>query len=165
MDELQSLDEFKKSLEGKTIDELKQIEQAIIAEADKIDTDVAAKKYKMSTKDWSKIGESIRYFLNKETVDWQYTLGLIGMYDFWDPKKPKREISFPMIDSTLRTIGRLMFTGYKEWAMVVAINKYIEPISQDYRETSQLAYDVADKHNAVLDAMAKAIPIGQTINS
>ena len=48
--------------------------------------------------------------------------------------------------------------------MVVAINKYFEPLHQNYQDATEKIYMVAAKHNAVLDQMKKIQPIGKVGN-
>ena len=50
------------------------------------------------------------------------------------------------------------FKGICEWREVTIVNAYFEPIKEQYIEVSTKIFDVADKHNAILeklDAMEK----------
>lgn len=153
------LKKFEDSLKGKTIDELKKLEQEIIEEAEKIDKEVQEQTFKLPKENYDIVSSSIHMLLNKKTVQWQFTLGMVAMYDFWDEKKKPATIQYPMLDGTLRALGELSFTGYSEWSAVVAINKYFDPIREEYIKATEKVYDIASKHNAVMDAIQKNTPI------
>lgn len=162
----EELEKYKASLEKKTLPELEEIEKEIIAEADKIDDDLTKKTFELPKKNYEIIAESIRFFLDKQSVQFQYALGLAAMWEFWDPEKYPKTIPYPQLDSILRLLGQQQYSGYVEWAKVIAINKYFEPIQQDYIDASQAAYDIASKHNVVIDAIQKHTPLPQQqINS
>ena len=118
------LTEYAESLKGKTLDELEKIESELIAEADENDQTVSKLEFDLPKDNYKVVAEGIRMLLNKQTVQWQYTLGLVGLYDFWNPEKRAKKIPFAQLDAILRTLGQMQFTGYNEWAAVVAINKY-----------------------------------------
>lgn len=153
------LDAFKESLKSKKLEELQKLEQEIIKEAEETDNKVAQTMYDLPTENYKVVAEAIRYFLNKQTVQWQYTLGLVTMYDFWNVDTKPDKINHPTLDATLRTLGEMQFTGYEEWARVVAINKYFEPLHEAYAKTTEQVYDVASKHNMVLDEMEMKTPV------
>ena len=157
---VEQLKAFEQSLKAKTLEELKALEQEIIKEADDIDKEVSSKEFKLEKTNYAIVAQGIRDLLNKKTVQWQFTLGMLAMYDFWDPKKNPGKVVYPMLDGTLRALGDATFTGYEEWASVVAINKYFEGIRQEYIRTTEKVYDIASKHNAVIDAINKKTPIG-----
>ena len=157
---VEQLKAFEQSLEAKTLEELKALEQEIIKEADDIDKEVSSKEFKLEKTNYAIVAQGIRDLLNKKTVQWPFTLGMVAMYDFWDPKKNPGKVVYPMLDGTLRALGDATFTGYEEWASVVAINKYFEGIRQEYITTTEKVYDIASKHNAVIDAINKKTPIG-----
>ena len=155
------LKEFSDSLKGKTLDELKELEQEIIKEADKIDKEVMDYTFKLPTKNYSDAAKAIHLLLEKKSVQWQFTLGMVAMYDFWDENKNPKTVKYPMLDGTLRALGEMAFAGYAEWAAVVAINKYFEDIREEYVTVTEKAYDIAAKHNVVMDAMNMETPIGK----
>lgn len=150
-------EDFKKTLDGKSLEELKKIEQKVIAECDAIDKEVTETSFDMPTENYAEVAKSIKHFLDKQTVQWQYTLGMVAMYDFWKDECPKK-IPYAQLDSVLRTIGNMQFTGYEEWAMVVAINKYCEPLRAKYTEITQRVYDAASKHQMVMEALGLVQP-------
>ena len=155
-----NFEDFKKSLEGKSLPELQEIEKQIVAEADKIDKEISETTFDLPKENYETVADAIKYFLNKQTVQWQYTLGMVGMYDFWDGKQ-QTKIPFAQLDSILRTLGGMQFSGYEEWAKVIAINKFFESLREQYVEVTQKAYDVATRHQMVMDAMGLNTPVTQ----
>ena len=159
------LQEFDASLEGKTLEELQAIEQDVIAEAEKMDKEVSETEFKLPKKNYAIVAKAIHTLLEKKTVQWQFTLGMVALYDFWDEKKCPGKVKYPMLDSTLRTLGESSFTGYEEWAAVVAINKYFDDIRESYIEITEKVYDIASKHNLIIDRIQKMTPIGEVKNA
>lgn len=147
------LKEYEESIQGKTLEELEKIESELIAEADENDQKVSKLEFELPKENYKVVAEGIRMLLNKQTVQWQYTLGLVGLYDFWNPEKCSKKIPFAQLDAILRTLGNMQFTGYNEWCAVVAINKYFEPLHNDYVEATEKTYDIASKHQIVMKKM------------
>ena len=154
-DKQKELAKFKKSLEGKTLDELKAIEKEIIKEADAVDKKIAEAKFKLPVKGQKETFSAIRTLLDKQTIQWQYTLGMMNLYDAWNPDERKEEVEYPVLDAMLRTLGALQFTGHEEWRMVLDITDYFEPIKKEYVELGESVYDVANKHNEVITIIEK----------
>ena len=155
----EQLDKFKDSLKPKTLSELQKLEQQIVKEAEETDERVAKTMYDLPTENYEIVAEAVRYFLNKQTVQWQYTLGLVTLYEFWDETNKPEKINHPTLDATLRTLGEMQFTGYEEWARVIAINKYFEPLHEAYAKTTEDVYDIASKHNMIIDEMDLKTPV------
>ena len=151
---IEELKAFEQSLEAKTLEELKVLEQEIVKEAEEADKEVSSKEFKLDKKNYKIIAQGIRNLLDKKTVQWQFTLGMVAMYDFWDPEKNPGKVLYPMLDGTLRALGDATFTGYDEWAMVVVINKYFEPLREQYTVVTQRIYDAASKHNVVMNMLS-----------
>lgn len=147
------LDKFKKSLENKTLDELRELEQKFIKEADEQGEQLSKMEFDMPTENYEVVAEWVRTFLSRQSVQWQYALGLVVMYEFWDPKKRQEKIPYPHLDSVLRTFGEMRFTGYEEWAAIVAINKFFEPLAQAYADATQETFDIATKHDMIVKQM------------
>lgn len=158
------LDDYKKKLKSMSIDELQKIEQKIIKEADEVEQAIALRMFDLPSENYKIVAEAIRYFLNKQSVQWQYTLGLVTLYDFWDEENKPEKINYPTLDSTLRTLGEMQFQGYDEWARVIAINKYFEPLHEAYANATEEVYDVAAKHNMILEEMEMKTPINKLNN-
>ena len=149
------LKEYEESLKGKTLEELEKIEDQLMVDADENDKIISQTEFDLPEENYTYVAEAIRHLLNKQTVQWQYTLGLVALYDFWNPEKKADKIPYAQLDAVLRTLGQMQFTGYQEWAEVVAINKYFEPLHNGYVEVTEKTYDIASKHQAVMQAMDK----------
>ena len=77
----QQLKELAASLKGLSDAELEAREQEIIKKADENDAAVAKKEFKLPTVNYKIVAAGIQSLLNKQTVEWQYTLGLLSMYE------------------------------------------------------------------------------------
>ena len=146
-------DEFVKSLEGLDEKALREMEQKVIEESDKFQKNLNTTMFALPSKDYENVAKAIHKLLDKQTSQWQYTLGLVTMYEFWDEKKRPKEVNYPTLDGTLRTLGALSFTGYDEWKAVITINDYFEPMRKKYVELTNEIYFNAEKHNAVMDKL------------
>lgn len=156
----QELEKFIKTLKDKTLEELEKMEQEIIVEADKNGENLGKLEFDLPSENYENVAIAIRKFLNKQSVQWQYTLGMVAMYDFWDPKKHSNKIPYAHLDSILRTLGGLKFEGYDEWAAVVAVNKFFEPLQKAYMEATQETYDIATKHDSIMKEMELRQSVG-----
>lgn len=153
LEKVKQISEFKNSLKEKNLEELKQMEQDIIKKAEEIDKETSNLEFEMPKENYKEAATGIRMMLDKKTVEWRFALGMVAMYDFWDPNVRSKTIKYPMLDSTLRTLGELQFTGYSEWAAVIAVNKYFEGLRQQYVDATEKIYDVASQHSAILDEL------------
>ena len=160
LDKPKELDEFKKKCQSMTREQLEELEQEYIKKADEIDKETAAAMFELPTENYKNVAAGIRMFLDKQTIQWQYTLGMKVLYEYWNPEVQPKEINYPTLDSTLRTIGELQFTGYKEWCAVVDINKFMEPLRDKYVEVTEKVYDVAAHHNIIMDELKLSSPVG-----
>ena len=108
MDQLKKqkeLEEYKALINEKNLQEVLEIEQEIIKEADELNEKIQKYEFKLNNKGYKEAAEAIRYFLNAQSVTWQYTVGMITMYEFWNPDKNPKTVLYPMFDGTLRTLG------------------------------------------------------------
>ena len=144
--------EFKASLANMTKDELDALAAKLTEESKETDTKVANLNYTLENKGQKAAWDAIKTFLDKQSVKWNYALGLITLYEFFD--KSQKEISFAMLDTILRLLGSLEYTGYAEWKMVTTINDYFPPIAADYRDVTDQIYDVAERY-ALVDSQLK----------
>lgn len=147
---------FEATLTGMDGEALKNLEQEIIKEADEVEKKVRSKVYKLPKKNQDEVAKAIRMLLNKQTIQWQYTLGFVNMYEFWTGTQ--KEVNYDNLDSTLRTLGQLQFTGYDEWKAVTLINDYFAAIRDEYADDTQEIFFIAEKHNSVMNAMDKLNP-------
>lgn len=158
-DEVLDFEKYKKSLKKMSLKQLEAEEQKIIKQIEDHDGKLKDKEFNMPSENYKIVAEAVRSLLNKNTVQWKYTLAMAAMYDFWDPEKQPKKIPYPQLDATLRTLGGMQFTGYEEWAKVIAINKYFEPLHEDYNNAIAKSYTLATKHSAILDEMQLKSPV------
>lgn len=144
--------EFKASLTNMTKEELEALAAKLTEESKETDSKVANLNYTLENKGQKEAWNAIQSFLDKQSVKWNYALGLITLYDFFD--KSQKQISFAMLDTILRLLGSLEYTGYAEWKMVTTINDYFTPIAADYRDVTDQIYDVAERY-ALVDSQLK----------
>lgn len=155
----EELSKFKETLSGKTLDELSKLEQDIIKKAEELDKKVSATKFDLPAKNYKEAATAVRAIFDKKTLQWQGALAMIPLYEFWDPAKKADKIAYAELDATLRTLGEMQFTGYVEWAQVAAINKYIEPLRDAYGDLTLKVYDIAARHNFIMDEMQLKTPV------
>ena len=139
--------DFKKSLSGKTEAELNTMLEGIIEESKALDAEVGNLIYDINAEGQEEAFTAIKYFVNKQKVRWDYTLGLIELYEYFD--KAQTEMTFAMLDTVLRMLGQLEFDGYVEWKKVAAVNTYFTPIAAEYRKTTEKIYDIAERFQAI----------------
>lgn len=160
-EEKRRLQEFVESIKGKSKEELEALEEELIKQADEADKACSEYEFDVPTAKYQEVARAIRYFLDKQTVQWQFTLGMKSLYDFWDTKRPAK-LPYPILDTTLRNLGGLQFTGYDEWCKVLIINEYFESMREKYTELARKPYEIAGKHDAVMNALGLQNPISGT---
>lgn len=153
IERVKKMSDFKKTIQNATIDELKKLEQDVIKEADKVNKEVQETTFVLPEKDYGITACAIRYLLDKVSVQWQYTQAMVDMFDFWNPDEKPESVVYGLLDATLRQLGQMEFKGVEEWKAVTTVNAYFEPIKEQYIEVSTKIFDVADKHNAILEKM------------
>lgn len=157
----QIYDEFVESIKGMSKDELLTKEQELIKEMETNDDEVSKVLFDMPEEGYPEAAEAIRYFLNKNKVQWQYTLGLVTLYEFWMADKATK-INYPTLDATLRNLGAMEFTGYEEWKRVLTMNTYFEPLRESYIKYTDKTYLLAQKHSALIDALKIYEPVSES---
>lgn len=151
------LEKFKGTLEGKNIDELRSLEEGLIKEIEDFNKEVEALEYDLPEENFTEVAQAIQSLLDKETVQWQFTLMMVGMYDFWNEYRGK--ISYTQLDAVLNRLGGMQFTGYEDWNKVIVINKYFEPLRDLYYETTSKVFLMANKHNAIMEKLQLLTPV------
>lgn len=146
--------DFKKSLEGKSKDELNKIEQELIKESDKVNEEVQTSKYDLSKENYVETCKAINLLISKISVAWQQVEMMIDIYNAWDEAATPKKITYKNLDATLRQLGQLQFTGVEEWNACKLINTYIEKsgLRDAYLEATEKLYVYAEKHNAIMQA-------------
>ena len=153
IERVKKISDFKKSLETMSEDELKKTEQDVIKEADVINKEVQDTKFDLPSTNYTDVANAIQFLLGKVKVQWQYAAAMTEMYEFWNPEKKSDTVVYGLLDATLRQLGQMEFTGINEWKAVITVNKYFDPLKEKYIEVSQKIFDVADKHNAILEKL------------
>ena len=144
----QIYNDFVKTLEGKTNEELLAMEQDLIKEIDKHDRKVAKYEFKVVDKEaLSKAVEIFRYFLNKQKVQFSYVEGLLQLWDAFNPDL--ETIPYPVLDTILMNLGQLQFEGYDEWVKIMKFNEFTKPYSDEYTKLKARTYLLSEEHSAL----------------
>lgn len=144
---IKELSDFKKSLTEMTEEQLRELAAKLVEESKELDSRVSQTEYTLPTKGQKDAFEAIKYFLNTQKVKWNYALGIITIYEYFD--QAQKTITFAMLDTVLRLLGSLEFTGYDEWKKVSLVNDYFTPVAQDYRDLTDEIYNIGERYAAV----------------
>ena len=142
--------EYVASLEGKSTDELKAMEQDLIKLMDENDKKVSDAKFKLPN-GYSEFRANVIYFLDKQTVQWQYALGMLELVE--SLKEDMKEIAYPLFDVIVSNLGQLQFKGVEEWKKVKQMTEYVKPISEEYAVLKAYTYLLAEEHSAILNKL------------
>lgn len=155
------VDAYKKEIEGiNDVEALKEKEKEIIAEMDKFDEYIKSRTYPVPNGvdfegehySRSDVSGEIIYFVNKNEVQWQYTLGLYQLCRFW--KNTSNEvITYGQLDSTLRILEQQKFRGFDEWRNILLVNEYMKALHEDYTKDLAVQIALSQKHNSILERM------------
>lgn len=141
-------DEFVKSLEGKTNDELLAIEQDLIKSIDKHDRKVAKYEFKVTNKEALNEAVDIAHeFMDKMKLPFNQTIGMLQLHDAF--KKDMDTIPYPVFDLLLTTLGQLEYQGYDEWVKINKFNAFTEPYSDAYAELKSRTFLLAEEHSTL----------------
>ena len=149
--------DFKKTLVDMTEEQLNALAATLIEESKTLDETVSKTEYKLPTKGQKDAFEAIKYFLNTQKVKWNYALGIITLYEYFD--QAQKTITFAMLDTVLRLLGSLEYTGYDEWKKVSLVNDYFTPVAVDYRELTDKIYDLGERYAAVDGQLKMFAPV------
>ena len=144
---IKELSDFKKSLAEMTEDQLRELAAKLIEDSKELDARVSKTEYTLPTKGQKDAFEAIKYFLNTQKVKWNYALGIITIYEYFD--QAQKTVTFAMLDTVLRLLGSLEYTGYDEWKRVSLVNDYFTPVAQDYRDLTDEIYNIGERYAAV----------------
>lgn len=142
--------EYVASLEGKSVDELKAMEQELIKLMDKNDKKVSEAKFALPD-GYADFRTNVLYFLDKQTVQWQYALGMLELVE--SLKEDMKEIAYPLFDVIVSNLGQLQFKGIEEWKKVKQMTEYVKPISEEYAVLKAYTYLLAEEHSALLSKL------------
>ena len=154
---IKELSDFKKSLAEMTEEQLRELATKLVEESKELDGRVSQTEYTLPTKGQKDAFEAIKYFLNTQKVKWNYALGIITIYEYFD--QAQKTITFAMLDTVLRLLGSLEFTGYDEWKKVSLVNDYFTPVAQDYRDLTDEIYNIGERYAAVDGQLKMFAPV------
>lgn len=157
--------EFKATLDGKTMEELKEIEQQLIKEFDELNDRRKVAEFDLPTKGWKEASETICRFLDTKEAQWNVGFALIGIYEYWKQEKNPKKIPFAVFELTIQTLGELTYKGYEDWTAIAGINKWFEPVHPVYAEIVMGMRYLGMKHSAVQDAMGLNTPVNQLVDA
>lgn len=142
-----------------SIEELEEKEKELFKLMDENDERVKTAVYKLQdavvfngkfyTK--SALAKFINEQFDKLEINWQMTLGVFQLYDFW--KNVGNEISYAVLDSTLRTLQQLKFKGYTDMRNILIINEFFKFNHEEYTMDLAKTTMLAEKHNALVDRL------------
>lgn len=154
---IKELSDFKKLLTEMTEEQLRELAAKLVEESKELDGRVSQTEYTLPTKGQKDAFEAIKYFLNTQKVKWNYALGIITIYEYFD--QAQKTITFAMLDTVLRLLGSLEFTGYDEWKKVSLVNDYFTPVAQDYRDLTDEIYNIGERYAAVDGQLKMFAPV------
>ena len=144
----QIYNDFVKTLEGKTNEELLAIEQDLIKEIDKHDRKVAKYEFKVADKEALKEAVEIyRFFINKQKLQFSYVEGMLQLWNAFNPDLGT--IPYPVLDAILMNLGQLQFEGYDEWVKIMKFNEFTKPYSDEYTKLKARTYLLSEEHSAL----------------
>ena len=149
---IKAFSEFKKSLADMTEEQLNTLINDITDESRQLDEKVSGIEYDIPAKGQKDAFDAIKYFLDMQKVKWNYALGIITLYEYFD--QTQKTITFAMLDTVLRLLGSLEYTGYAEWKKVSLVNEYFTPVATDYRDLTDKIYELGERY-AVVDGQLK----------
>ena len=133
--------------EKKCIAELEEFDKYIKGVTYDIPADVVFEGKRYSRSD---VAGKILYFISKNEVTWQYTLGLYQLCQFWK-NTAETKLTYGQLDSTLRLLDQQKFRGYEEWRDILLVNEYMKALHEAYTKDLALQIAASQKHNAVLE--------------
>ena len=144
----QIYNDFVKTLEGKTNEELLAMEQDLIKEIDKHDRKVAKYEFKVVDKEALKEAVEIyRFFINKQKLQFSYVEGMLQLWDAFNPDM--ETIPYPTFDVILMNLGQLQFEGHDEWVKIMKFNEFTKPYSDEYTKLKARTYLLSEEHSAL----------------
>ena len=121
---------YEETLEGKSKEELEELEKQLITEMDEYDNYLCSVEYDLpenitfDDKTYSRtdVARKIAYFIGRMEADFRVTLGLYELCKLW--KGDIEKIGYKIYDSTLSTLGTLKYKGFDEWRDILIIHNY-----------------------------------------
>ena len=161
------LQDFKTEVESLNEEQLHSLEEEIINEIEDYEKVVFEKQFDLSSEvvfdgdkhSFNEVVGDILYLINKNEVEYKFTLGLYELYNFWKSADKTMKITYSVLDSTLRILGQIKFTGYSEWKRILVINEFFKPNHVEYTKINAMQVFYAQKHNIVMDKLQLLKPV------
>lgn len=116
----------------------------------------------------SRIANCIVDFINRQEVDWQYSLGMYQVCKLWKSigkEKTTSIINYKALDSTMRLLGNLKYKGYDDWKLILAINQYLTTVHDEYNKHTTYMIYLSHIHNTILNELNReSVPIMEAEN-
>lgn len=145
-----------KIFELKTVEECQEIEKELIDVINAYDKQLDNAVYPLAEsctfdkKEYkrSDVCGKILYFINKNQVDWQHTLGLYQTYKLW--AATPSEIYYRHYDTTLRLLNLIKFQGMTEWTDILIINEFMSSCHHDYTVDTAWYLFLSEIHSSLI---------------
>mgnify|MGYP003293312199 CR=1 FL=1 len=150
---------YKAVVESMSIVDVEEAETELIEKMEEYDKYLSEIQYELPTEvifdgtkfTRNKVGNMVCYFIEKQEVDWQYTLGLYQMSKLW--KNLGSTIGYKEYDSSLRVLGSMKFKGSAEWKDILVINEFMGKVHDVYTlDTSYMIY-LSKMHNELINKL------------
>lgn len=151
------VDTYKETLESITdVETLNTMESELMVEMDAFDAYIKDVRYTLPTScefegtkySKSDVAGKIIYFISKFEQTWQYVLGLYELCRIW--KNNPNEITFGVMDSTLRLLDQCKFKGMTEWKDILIINEFMKTNHEEYAKDTTKQIALGHKHNDLM---------------
>lgn len=150
-----------------TMDELTEQESVIVQALENYDKYLDDVSYELQEKTEfdhreytrAQVSNIIVDFVNKQEVDWQYSLGMYQICKLWKSigkGQVEAKINYKALDSTLRLLGAGKYKGYEEWRGILAVNQYLTNVHDLYNKDTTYMIYLSHLHNSVLNEMNKS---------
>lgn len=147
------INDYRKKVSTMGLEELEKEECAIIEEIDKHNKYVSTCKLKLPENGRKVAFTAIQSLLDRQKMQWTYAIMMAKIYKVFDPDGDAEDVEFNILDTMLRTLSSLEYTGYEDWHKCELINDYFEPIRDEYVSISERSYELAEKHVVVDETM------------
>lgn len=157
-----NLEDIKATIEGTSRDGLVELEDFVIMSQQDNEEIIKNAKYDLPKKVElynktylaEKIHEFIIEFVNKIEVEWNATLGIVEVIDYWKNYDGKG-VTYSAYDSTARLLGLIKYKGYDNCVKVLVVHEYLKSANKDFGHDHLYTRYLAEVHNMVIDQMHK----------
>ncbi len=153
---------FAEEVANKSVEELKEMEAALMEEFKENDEHLSKVTYSLADKveydghtfKRSEIINAIIGFINKMEVQFQASLGIYQGIRYWKTKGAD-PVPYAIFDNTIRLLGTLKFKGEKECLDILVINNWFATAHEAYKRDNIWTNYLAAKHESILQAYKK----------